>query len=186
VAQADLFAERNPHVATITGIAAQTRGFVEQDLRQLQNAAAILADAPRPMLHARARSDLGYALIHDGQRRRGASELARALSIYEWLDLPLYLDEVHAALAGAGHPRHRPQQPLRPRFGWDALTDAEMAVAQQVVEGHTNRVAAEALHVSVHTVNTHLRSIFAKLDVHSRVQLANAWNARHTHRDQDS
>jgi DNA-binding CsgD family transcriptional regulator/tetratricopeptide (TPR) repeat protein len=186
VAQADLFAERNPHVATITGIAAQTRGFVEQDLRQLQNAAAILADAPRPMLHARARSDLGYALIHDGQRRRGASELARALSIYEWLDLPLYLDEVHAALAGAGHPRHRPQQPLRPRFGWDALTDAEMAVAQQVVEGHTNRAAAEALHVSVHTVNTHLRSIFAKLDVHSRVQLANAWNARHTHRDQDS
>ena len=178
VAQADLYAERNPNVATIKGIAAQTRGFVEHDVRQLQNAAAILADAPRAMLHARACSDLGYALIDDGQPRRGASELERARSIYEWLDLPLYLDQVQAALDGVGHPPRRPQPPSRPCFGWDALTDAEHVVAEQVAEGRTNRAVAEALYVSVHTVNTHLRSIFAKLDLHSRVQLANAWNAR--------
>ena len=176
VAQADLYAERNPNVATIKGIAAQTRGFVEHDVGQLQKAAAILADAPRAMLHARACSDLGYALIDDGQHRRGASELERARSIYERLDLPLYLDQVHAALDGVGHPPRRPQPP-RPCFGWDALTDAEHVVAEQVAEGRTNRAVAEALYVSVHTVNTHLRSIFAKLDLHSRVQLANAWNA---------
>lgn len=181
VAQADLFAHHNPNVATIQGIAAQTRGFVGHDLRELQNAAAILADAPRAMLHARARFDLGRALLDDGQRRQASSELQRALTIYQRLDLPLYVDQVRAALDGAGHSRHRPQQ-ARPQFGWGALTDAEHAVAEQIASGRTNRASAEALHVSVHTVNTHVRSIFSKLDLHSRVQLANAWNTRPIHR----
>ncbi|WP_428340607.1 AAA family ATPase [Mycobacterium sp.] len=180
VAHANLLAHYNPNVATILGIAAQTRGFVGHDLRELRNAAAILADAPRTMLHARARFDLGRALLDDGQHRQASSELERALSIYQRLDLPLYVDQVRAALDGAGHSRHRPHQ-ARPQFGWGALTDAEHAVAEQIASGRTNRVAAEALHVSVHTVNTHVRSIFTKLDLHSRVQLANAWNTRPVH-----
>jgi DNA-binding CsgD family transcriptional regulator len=178
VAQAELFAQRNSGVATIEGIAAQTRGLVEHDWRQLDRAVAILADAPRAMLHARARADLGHALIADGRTERGIKELEHALSLYEQLGLPLYLDEVHAALDDAGRPVLRPLRTPRPRFGWDSLTDAELTVAELVATGKTNRAAAEALDVSVHTINTHLRSIFAKLDLHSRVQLANTWNVR--------
>ncbi|MGI5240481.1 response regulator transcription factor [Dactylosporangium sp. CA-139066] len=39
--------------------------------------------------------------------------------------------------------------------------------------GHTNKSAASKLGVSVNTVGTHVRTIFAKLGVRSRVQLAN-------------
>ena len=40
-----------------------------------------------------------------------------------------------------------------------------------IAEGHSNRTAADALFVSVNTISTHLRSVFTKLDVNSRVQL---------------
>ncbi len=40
-----------------------------------------------------------------------------------------------------------------------------------VVQGHTNRATAAALFVSANTISTHLRSIYNKLDVNSRVQL---------------
>ncbi|MEU7636038.1 LuxR C-terminal-related transcriptional regulator [Streptomyces sp. NPDC039016] len=45
-------------------------------------------------------------------------------------------------------------------------------MARLIAAGHTNRLAAAALLVSPHTVNTHLASIFRKLSVHFRVRLA--------------
>ncbi|GAA4691449.1 hypothetical protein GCM10023215_30450 [Pseudonocardia yuanmonensis] len=55
--------------------------------------------------------------------------------------------------------------------GWSSLTASELRVAGLVVEGHTNRAIAERLHVSVHTVGTHLRHVFAKLGINTRVEL---------------
>ena len=52
------------------------------------------------------------------------------------------------------------------------MTKSELAVARLVALGHTNRAVAEQLFVSPHTVNTHLRHVFAKLGVNSRVELA--------------
>jgi DNA-binding CsgD family transcriptional regulator len=60
-----------------------------------------------------------------------------------------------------------------PATGWASLTDAERRVATLISEGHTNKSAASALDVSINTVGTHLRAVFAKLGVQSRVQLAN-------------
>jgi DNA-binding CsgD family transcriptional regulator len=57
-------------------------------------------------------------------------------------------------------------------FGWDSLTDTERSVAELIAEGATNRQAAERLLVSPYTVDSHLRSIFRKLDLNSRVDLA--------------
>lgn len=59
----------------------------------------------------------------------------------------------------------------RPATGWEALTSAEAAIAQLASEGKTNREIAETLFISPHTVNTHLRHIFDKLGVNSRVSL---------------
>ncbi|NUP40081.1 MAG: helix-turn-helix transcriptional regulator, partial [Streptomyces sp.] len=56
---------------------------------------------------------------------------------------------------------------------WGALTASEKKVARLVAAGHTNRSAADLLVVSPHTVNTHLTSVFHKLSINSRVQLAN-------------
>ncbi len=56
-------------------------------------------------------------------------------------------------------------------FGWDSLTRAELRVARLVAEGLTNRAVARRLGISPHTVDTHLRHSFTKLDIGSRVEL---------------
>ncbi|MEY2453330.1 MAG: hypothetical protein QOD92_2904 [Acidimicrobiaceae bacterium] len=56
-------------------------------------------------------------------------------------------------------------------FGWESLTDTEHTVIELVADGLTNREAGERLFLSHHTVGFHLRSIFNKLGVSSRVEL---------------
>ncbi|MGK4581613.1 response regulator transcription factor [Kitasatospora sp. HPMI-4] len=58
------------------------------------------------------------------------------------------------------------------RFGWSSLTPAELRVARLVSEGLTNRAVARALAVSPHTVDSHLRHVYVKLSISSRVSLA--------------
>ena len=52
------------------------------------------------------------------------------------------------------------------------MTDSELAVARLVAQGLTNREVAERLFVSPHTVSSHLRSIFVKLEINSRLALS--------------
>jgi DNA-binding CsgD family transcriptional regulator len=59
-------------------------------------------------------------------------------------------------------------------YGWSSLTDTEVAVAEQVAQGLTNREAAARLYLSPHTIDYHLRQVFQKLDVRSRVELTQA------------
>ena len=56
--------------------------------------------------------------------------------------------------------------------GWARLTEAERSVAELVADGYTNREAATTLFLSPHTVDYHLRHIFRKLDISSRIELA--------------
>ena len=56
----------------------------------------------------------------------------------------------------------------------DALTDRERQIARLVVARRTNPEIAAELFLSTKTVETHLRNIFHKLDLSSRVQLARA------------
>lgn len=74
------------------------------------------------------------------------------------------------------HTRRAPRTHRRgatdPRFGWESLTPAELRVAEAVGAGLTNAQAARRLFVSPHTVDYHLRQIFLKLGISSRVQLA--------------
>jgi DNA-binding CsgD family transcriptional regulator len=56
--------------------------------------------------------------------------------------------------------------------GWERLTDTEARVAELVAQGLTNRQVAAKVFMSRHTVDTHLRHIFRKLAIASRVQLA--------------
>ena len=52
------------------------------------------------------------------------------------------------------------------------LTRSELAVAELVAVGATNRQAAEQLYLSPHTVSSHLRHAFEKLGIRSRIELA--------------
>jgi DNA-binding CsgD family transcriptional regulator len=66
----------------------------------------------------------------------------------------------------------------RPKTGWDSLTPAEIEVVQLVTTGLTNREIGERLYKSRHTVESHLRHVFAKLGVSSRVELTAAATKR--------
>ena len=72
---------------------------------------------------------------------------------------------------GAGERRNTASTPA---YGWSSLTAAELAVAEQVAQGLTNREAAAHLYLSPHTIDFHLRQVFRKLDVRSRVELTRA------------
>jgi DNA-binding CsgD family transcriptional regulator len=60
----------------------------------------------------------------------------------------------------------------RPRFGWASLTATECRIAELVAEGKTNRQVAAQVYLSPHTVGFHLRQVFRKLEIASRVELA--------------
>ncbi|MEW9527066.1 LuxR C-terminal-related transcriptional regulator [Microbispora sp. NPDC049125] len=55
---------------------------------------------------------------------------------------------------------------------WARLTDSERTVAEHVARGLTNRETAALLFISPHTVDYHLRQVFRKFQVRSRVELA--------------
>lgn len=55
---------------------------------------------------------------------------------------------------------------------WAMLTVSERSIAQHVANGLTNRETGSQLFISAHTVDYHLRQIFRKLDLRSRVELA--------------
>jgi len=70
----------------------------------------------------------------------------------------------------------------KPTTGWAAMTKSELAVAQLAADGLNNREIAEQLFVSPHTVNTHLRQVFAKLEIKSRVDLTRLLTERNKDR----
>jgi DNA-binding CsgD family transcriptional regulator len=55
--------------------------------------------------------------------------------------------------------------------GWASLTDAELRVVSCAARGMTNRCTAEELFLSRHTVDAHLKHVYLKLGIHSRVEL---------------
>jgi DNA-binding CsgD family transcriptional regulator len=55
---------------------------------------------------------------------------------------------------------------------WDSLTSTERRVADLVAEGLTNREIGKRMFLSRHTIDFHLRRMYLKLHINSRVQLA--------------
>jgi DNA-binding CsgD family transcriptional regulator len=166
-------ARRNPDVATLNGMALNLRGRLGGDLSMLAESVKILHHSPRPILRAAGAEHYGRALLSADQREAALEHLDVAWDEYDRM--------------GASAPRARVQRLMReagarrPKWVGDhaeadkaSLTEAERRVAYLIANGHTNKSAAKSLGITTNTVGTHLRSIYAKLGVQSRVQLANA------------
>ncbi|MEV8021425.1 BREX system ATP-binding domain-containing protein [Streptomyces sp. NPDC086554] len=114
----------------------------------------------------------------EGVLRDDTAALHHAAELYRLAGRPL---AAGLALEDAARvqkkPRHLGMQQVRgpgaelPKSGWESLTGAELRVVQAIVDGKTNREAASVLFLSPHTVDSHLRRVFSKLDINSRVEL---------------
>lgn len=60
----------------------------------------------------------------------------------------------------------------RPTSGWESLTPAELEVIRLLSEGLSNKDIAKMLFISPRTAQTHLTHIYSKLNLSSRVQVA--------------
>jgi DNA-binding CsgD family transcriptional regulator len=141
---------------------------------KLALAAATVADAAGiPMEAALARTLAGRAFAQHGDRDRAVEELERAAFTLDCFGAPRYRDAAERELRRLGHHIQRRTQPSTPdSTGVGSLTKRELEIARLVVDRRTNREIAEMLFLSPRTVETHIRSIFNKLDANSRVEVA--------------
>jgi DNA-binding CsgD family transcriptional regulator len=117
-----------------------------------------------PAPFERARTLLIYGtMLRRAKRRKAAREaIEEALSIFESLPAPVWVENARAELARIGG--------RAPSGG--GLTPSERRVAEVVAAGKTNKETAAELFISVHTVEDALKRIYRKLGVRSRTELA--------------
>jgi len=139
-------------------------------------AAAAAADqAGAPIEAALSRIAAGRALVPAGQAERAVAELQRAAAQLDACGALRYRNEAERELGKLGHRIHRRTRPGKPgAAGIESLTERELQVARLVADRKTNPQIAAELVLSQKTVETHLRNIFHKIDVSSRVGLARA------------
>ncbi len=163
-------AELNPGVASIAATTAQVRGLLEPSQAHLREAVDLFTRTPRRLELAAALEDLGGELVAP-DREAAIEILGRSLALYTELGATWDARRVRSRLRELGV-RRRIVTVEPETHGWTALTTSELAVARLVADGLTNREVADRLFVSPHTVNSHLRHVFTKLGINSRVELA--------------
>jgi len=161
-----------PEVPTVRSLALRCQGLVDGDVEPMIEAVALARQAPLLIEHAGACEDAAKLLTRAGRQGEAAALLAEALERYEQAGADAWARRVRVQLRAIGvRPGLRGSRD-RPSHGWESLTGTERAVSRLVAEGLTNGAVARRLYISPHTVNTHLRHVFAKLDVSNRVALA--------------
>jgi DNA-binding CsgD family transcriptional regulator len=117
---------------------------------------------PMPFEHARTLLAKGTIERRARRRRDARTSLEEAIEIFDRLGARLWTEKARAELASLGG-----RAPSA-----HGLTGAEERVARLVAGGKTNREVAAALFVTERTVETHLSSIYRKLELRSRTELA--------------
>jgi DNA-binding NarL/FixJ family response regulator len=135
--------------------------------------AAAFAKAGAPLQAALARLLAGQALGAAGDTERAAAELDAAAAEFERHDALGHRDAAERELRRLGRrSRYRRTRVVGDGSVVESLTERELQVARLVVDRRTNAEIAAELYLSTKTVETHLRNLFHKLGVSSRVEVA--------------
>ncbi|NMH81041.1 helix-turn-helix transcriptional regulator [Pseudonocardia xinjiangensis] len=167
VAVAADLAAHAPDVDTLAGSAAHARGLL---LRRPDALGLAVERHVDPWCRASAAEDLAGALP-SGDQQRVVEVLTTALGLYGDVGAERDAARIRKKLRGLGIRRRHWKYASRPTSGWESLTDKERQVADLALQGLTNQQIAGRLFLSPHTVAFHLRQVFRKLEVHSRLEL---------------
>ena len=157
-------------------LAARTRAAVllaqERPGEAAATAARGAAVGSAPLEAARARALEGVALARTGDRARGVAALKAAAADLERFGALRLRDEAARELRRLGvRTWRRGPAAAHGAEGLDALSAREREVAELVLAGRRNADIARELFLSLKTVESHTRRIYAKLGVASRVEL---------------
>ncbi|WP_158852309.1 helix-turn-helix transcriptional regulator [Saccharothrix deserti] len=159
VGAAERLAADNPGFEAVSVAAVHARALLDRDAEEL------LAAADRhshPWAKAIANEDLAVLLAETGDPSRASAHVTAALRIFDRMGAD---GEVARLRRSAGRADAGGED-------WGRLSEPERDIARLVGAGMTNRQVARQLYLSPHTVNYHLRGIFKKLGISSRVELA--------------
>ncbi|MFD4709181.1 AAA family ATPase [Streptomyces sp. NPDC057684] len=168
VALAEKRAVLNPELTFLAATAAHARGLLDNDLASLVRAVRLYEDCPRVLARASALEDAGRKLAAT-RKSEAVPYVERALALYARAGAERDVARVRRRLRAAGVRRRPSTSGLSD--AWPELTAAELRVVRLVARGLTNQQVAEHLSLSPHTVSSHLRRAFTKLDVTSRAEL---------------
>jgi ATP/maltotriose-dependent transcriptional regulator MalT len=160
--------------AARTGAAVALAGGEPRAAAGRARAAAAAADSAGAGVEAaRARTLAGRALAAVGDVDGAVAELERAAVALDAAGAFRHRDAAVQELRKLGrHVHRRTRRPAADATGVTSLTERERQIARLVVDRRTNPQIAAELFLSLKTVETHLRNIFRKLGVSSRVDLA--------------
>jgi DNA-binding CsgD family transcriptional regulator len=154
------------------GIALRAVGLAEggeDGIERLRQSVDALRESRAQLELARSLVELGAAVRRGGQRRDAREPLQEGMELAHRCGAGALVDHALVELRATGA---RPRRVMR--TGVEALTPSELRVAEMAASGMTNREIAQALFVTLRTVQVHLSHSFQKLDIDSREELANA------------
>ncbi len=150
------------------GLLAAAHRDQDRSVEAFEQALQAHESLPDPLERGRTLLAYGQVLRRAGRRRAARQLIERAARTFEEIGAALWLEQARGESGRIGGRTSSGQ----------ALTGAEHRVAELVSEGRTNREVATTMHVTERTVETHLSSIYRKLDVRSRTQLARILSGR--------
>ena len=172
LAAADLELARAFGAAREIGLALRTAGVVagaDRGIALLRESVTVLRGSEAELELAHALCALGGALLAEGHRLAAREALTEALDLAHRSRADALEDLARERLVAAGaRPRRASAR------GSDALTPRERRIAQMAAAGLGNREIAEALFITMKTVETHLGRAYRKLGVTGRSGLRDA------------
>ncbi len=163
-------ADANPGFPGLRAAALHARALVDKDPGRALAAVQAYRGDPRPLVRAAAFEDAGR-LLPERAKDEAVGYLDEALRLQSAAGAERDAARVRRLLRDYGAQRAG-GRPDPAAAHWPELTASELAVVRLVIRGATDRQVAQRLYISAHTVNSHLRHVFAKLGIRSRVELA--------------
>lgn len=153
-------------------VAYHCRGLLDHDPVPLLRAAECYEAAGRLLPRAQALEAAGVAMADRDDISGARTRFSEAFALYESLGASWDLARTQATFRAYGIRRGPRVRHRASHQGWNSLTPTELKVAALVAKGLSNPEIAQQLFLSRRTVQTHVSHILAKLNLHSRIDIA--------------